>query len=498
MLPPNHPHILFLLSSPLTADPVAVDQALQELTDALQAIPVPATFVTRVAEVDAIGALMARRDRPPFSVLHYLGHGYKPEEIPSGYLIFEDQAGNIRPLKDRQLLAVLNPTGSSQPEFRLAVVTACHSKSVAAALCALGIPHIVAVDAEETVTQRAAITFFCRFYEALLAGNTVTEAFHAGQSAVELDEDLCRWVGEAGARAEAGKFRLLPKDGDHDRPLWPALPKGRAQVEPLPALTRPPFHLRPVRFLGREAQMRDVLARLRERRTILIQGVSGVGKTELAKEVARWLVARRRVAPESVAFVDLSRAHDADGVREAIATALGLPAESVPDAAALAAKLPHGRLLILDEAENAVLRGGVAFRDLLEALAGSPAGPSIVVTSQADVGSAHFPRYELLRLTPEAALALFLAEANLTEDEGARMEADDLEELLRYTDCLPRAVVLTAKAWRYSRSPDLRALVQDLKARWDQVMRDPPLSGGSKERGGGHRPGLRPAAGTPP
>ncbi len=470
---PDHPHILFLVSSPLTADPVAVDRALQELTDALKDIPAPATFVTRAAEADAVSALMARRDRPPFSVLHYLGHGYKPEDVPAGYLIFEDQSGDVRPLRDHHLLAVLNPTGRPEPEFRLAVVTACHSESVAAALYALRIPHIVAVDAEETVTQRAAITFFRRFYEALLTGNTVGDAFRAAQNAVALDEDLWRRAGEAGARAEARKFRLLPEDGDHDRPLWPALPEGAVQVELLPALTQPPFHLRPPHFVGRGDPMRDVLALLRERRTVLIQGVSGVGKTELAREVARWLVARRRVVPERVAFVDLARIRDADGARSAIATALGLSSESVPDAASLAARLPQGLLLILDEVENTILGGGKPFRDLLEALACAPAAPRIIVTSQSDLASAHFPRYDLRRLSPDAALALFLLTAGVSEAEWERMSEEDLQDLLRYTDCLPRAVELTARAWRASRRPDLQALVRDLKEKWDQVMRDP-------------------------
>ena len=470
MPPSDHPHILFLVSSPLTADPVAVDRALQELTDALRGIPAPATFVTRVAEADAVGSLLARKDRPPFPVLHYLGHGYKPEAVPSGYLIFEDRSGDLRPLRDDQLLSVLNPTGSPEPEFRLAVVTACHSESVAAALHALRIPHIVAVDAEETVTQRTAITFFCRFYQVLLTGGTIAGAFRAGQNAVALDEDLCR-LGERVARAEARKFRLLPEDGDHDRSLWPAPPEGSVQIEPLPALTDPPFHLRPAYFLGRGEPMRDVLARLRERRAVLIQGVSGVGKTELAKETARWLFARRRV--ERVAFVDLSPVHDADGARRAIATALGLPPESVPTPAALAATLPSGLLLILDEAEAAILRGGRAFRDLLEALACAPARPHILVTSQSDLGSAHFFRYDLRRLPPEAALALFLLEAAVTEGEWQRMEEADLRELLRYTDGLPRAVVLTARSWRHSRSPDLRALARDLREKWDEVMQDP-------------------------
>jgi len=470
MPPSDHPHILFLVSSPLTADPVAVDRALQELTDALRGIQAPATFITHVAEADAVASLLARRDRPPFPVLHYLGHGYKPEEVPSGYLIFEGQSGDLRPLRDDQLLSVLNPTRSPEPEFRLAVVTACHSESVAAVLHALRIPHIVAVDAEETVTQRAAITFFCRFYQVLLTGGTVAGAFRAGQNAVALDEDLCR-LGERVARAEARKFRLLPEDGDHDRPLWPAPPAGSVQIEPLPALTAPPFHLRPAHFLGRGEHMRDVLARLQERRAVLIQGVSGVGKTELAKEVARWLFARRRV--ERVAFVDLSPAHDADGARRAIATALGIPPESVPTPGALAATLPSGLLLILDEAENGILRGGKAFRDLLEALACAQTCPYILVTSQSDLGSAHFLRYDLRRLPLEAALALFLVEAAVTEGEWQRMEEADLRELLRYTDGLPRAVALTARAWRHSRRPDLKALARDLKEKWDQVMQDP-------------------------
>ncbi len=90
-------HILFLVSSPLAADPVAMDTALTRLTDALRTVQAPATFVTRVAEVNAVSALLARRDRPRFAVLHYLGHGYKPEDVSQGYLIFEDQSGGVRP-----------------------------------------------------------------------------------------------------------------------------------------------------------------------------------------------------------------------------------------------------------------------------------------------------------------------------------------------------------------------------------------------------------------
>ncbi|HDN80209.1 MAG TPA: CHAT domain-containing protein, partial [Chloroflexi bacterium] len=202
-------HILMLVSSPLTADPVAVDRAVEKLTNALRDVAVPATFTVRVAEPGALSSYLARRDRPRFAILHYLGHGFKPQDVPEGMLIFESESGDVRPLNPLQLRLALNPTNSPEPEFRLAVVMACHSESVAQALYALGIPHIVAVDADETVYQRSALAFFPGFYKTLLTGGTVQEAFYAGRNAVALDEDLHR-LGPETALAEARKFKLLP------------------------------------------------------------------------------------------------------------------------------------------------------------------------------------------------------------------------------------------------------------------------------------------------
>ena len=53
MPPSDHPHILFLVSSPLTADPVAVDRALQELTDALQSIQALALVLAALQDPQA-------------------------------------------------------------------------------------------------------------------------------------------------------------------------------------------------------------------------------------------------------------------------------------------------------------------------------------------------------------------------------------------------------------------------------------------------------------
>ncbi len=354
---------------------------------------------------------------------------------------------------------------------------ACHSESVAAALHALRVPHIVVVEADETVLQFAAMVFFPRFYQVLLTGGTVREAFTAGQSAVALDEDLARRLGTSAAMAEAHKFKLLPEDGDHDRSL-PELTAGPGTVEvrPLPALTTHPFDRRPAYFVGREEEMQEVLSRLRQQRAVLIQGVSGVGKTELAKEVARWLVARERFAPEEVVFVPLGEVRSAAQARSAVATAVGLdasvlPVQDGPGNAALAASLPPRRLFLLDEAENAIHGGGKAFRGLLEALAQSAARPWLLITAQSDVGSAHVPRYDLRRLSPQAAMALFLLEAALAADQWAHLDQAQLHEALECVDRLPRAVQLVARQWRHLRS--LPALLAELRQKRDQIMADP-------------------------
>ncbi|MCP4209898.1 MAG: CHAT domain-containing protein, partial [Halieaceae bacterium] len=473
MTPTSIPHVLLLVSSPLVADPVDVDRALEQLGDALHKISAPGRFIARVAEPDAVSGLLVRQDRPRFQVLHYYGHGYKPEDAEEGKLIFEDSSGGLRPLDDMQLTATLNPTNHSEPEFQVAVLTACHSQSVAEAMFTLGIQHVVAVEADESVLQVAATSFFRRFYQTLLSGGAVQAAFDAGRNAVLMDETLNR-IGAQAAMVEAGKFVLLPKGGDHNQTLRGSDSGGESvHVEPLPALTRPPFNQRPTHFVGRDSDLREVLQRLQIHGSVLIQGVSGVGKTELAKECGRWLVARGRVSAEYVAFVPLVNLHTAPEARAAIATNLGLQAELMADDADLAQALPGGALLLLDEAENIIRGGGLAFRRLLECLAQAPARPTLIVTSQADVGSAHLPRYGLRRLTPTAALHLFATVANMSSAQWQALDKDDLLDVLRYLDRLPRAVELVARVWRHRRSPDLKPLLAELQEKRDQIMHDP-------------------------
>ncbi len=477
MTPPS-PHILLLVSNPLDA-PIDIRHDLAKLSEALHELPA-ATIVTQIAEANAVGERLALVNRPLFPVLHYLGHGYQPASGQAGLLFFEDANGTARPL-DRNLLRTLLFPTSGTPEFQLAILSACHSQSVAQAFFDIGVRHVVAIEGDKSVYEIAAVRFFGRFYRTLLTGGTLRAAFEAGRRAVLTDEELAK-LGKDAAQDEAAKFLLLPELANHDIVLFAPgqSAAGEAQLVPLPSPHHPLLLNRPAHFFGRSDDMLAAIRQLRgPRRALLVKGVSGVGKSALSIELAYRLVERGLALPDRAYFIALVNAHSADDVRREIARSLRIPVDSLPHEplaanAELAQQLPKRALLILDEAENAIHAGGLAVRTLLESLAQSPHRPLLIVTSQSDMGSAFFPVLPLERLTPQAAVALLLQSVDPSR-RPPLLAADNqsLIALLDMVDRVPRAIVLTAGVWNYLGSSDLAGLLADLQSRREQVMSDP-------------------------
>ena len=125
---------------------------------------------------------------------------------------------------------------------------------------ALHIPHIVAIEADATVYEIAAVQFCRRFYQTLLTGGTVAAAFMAGRNAVLLDERL----GTERGRAEAAKFKLLPEGADHGVVLVTTTPTSTAvRLADLPRPSHPYFQDRPrqlrrTQFLFRRHQRVEI------------------------------------------------------------------------------------------------------------------------------------------------------------------------------------------------------------------------------------------------
>jgi hypothetical protein len=127
----NQPaNILLLVSDPLDAS-LSIQRDLLALQEALRDLGVAAVFDTRVAEADAAQSHLARGDRPRYGALHYLGHGADPDGKLGESLIFEDAGCLSDPIDPTRLAYVFKGAAG---EFPLAVVSACHSESVAASL----------------------------------------------------------------------------------------------------------------------------------------------------------------------------------------------------------------------------------------------------------------------------------------------------------------------------------------------------------------------------
>src|SRR3972149_5691329 len=273
--------ILALLSEPLVdadGDPIPrldLHAAAERVRQQLGAIDRAATlrFVPAIPN-DVLNAL---RDFGPFDLLHFYGHGDK------GVLAFEDGRGGIMPINQTHLHSLFAPGGRPAPP--VALVSACHSGSMAEALFAAGVGPVVAVDTEASVLDVAARAFAAQFYPELLSGQSVRQAFDTGcvmvlndtdvrtacQHLVESQPDyqeLIKTVGlqkvvEARVQAEVRKFRLLPEPEEgqpdpHQAAPFADAPRGKVEVTDLP---RPPETIptRPDYFTGRETDLHDVI-----------------------------------------------------------------------------------------------------------------------------------------------------------------------------------------------------------------------------------------------
>jgi predicted ATPase/DNA-binding winged helix-turn-helix (wHTH) protein len=130
-------------------------------------------------------------------------------------------------------------------------------------------------------------------------------------------------------------------------------------------------------LIGRDVELREVLALAGSHRLITLTGAGGIGKTRLAVEAARQLRSR---FPDGVWVADLSSLRDPELVPAAVASAVGLDltaGEAGPER--LAAALGARKLLIvLDTCEHVI----DAAAELVEALLRASAGTHVIATSR--------------------------------------------------------------------------------------------------------------------
>ncbi len=209
-------------------------------------------------------------------------------------------------------------------------------------------------------------------------------------------------------------------------------------------------------FVGRVAEVTEVVAMLGAGRLVTLVGVGGVGKTRLAIEAARQIGDE---FPDGAWFVDLAPRRDADGVVEAAASCMGVtPQAGEPLLAAVVDYLSARRaLLLFDNCEHVLDGVATLFVEILA----DAAGVTVLATSREPVGIAGERVWPMPSL--EQATELFIERA-VDAQAGFEPSADDMaliKTVCERLDGIPLAIELAAARTRSMTVSEIRDRLDD-------------------------------------
>ena len=204
-------------------------------------------------------------------------------------------------------------------------------------------------------------------------------------------------------------------------------------------------------FIGRDAELEQVLGSVRASRLVTLTGPGGTGKTRLAVEAA---AALRAEYHDGAWLVELASVAAPDGVGPAVAGALGAVAaalgspQSPGSAVQLIVRHLAGRSLVvvLDNCEHVIAEAAA----LADTLAGAVPGLRLIATSREALGIPGEVLVPVGGLAIPAAVELFADRARAVQPgflaDGPA--GDVIEDICRRLDGLPLAVELAAARLR--------------------------------------------------
>jgi predicted ATPase/class 3 adenylate cyclase len=240
----------------------------------------------------------------------------------------------------------------------------------------------------------------------------------------------------------------------------------RTAFPPLRALDVSPGNLRPQTssLIGRESEVAELQAAVRNRRLVTLTGVGGVGKTRLAVEVAGRLADE---FPDGVWLFELAAVTDPAAVPDAVAAALGItqqPGKSVADSVAAVLE-GRVRLLVFDNCEH--VRDATA--ELVEAILVQSTAVRILATSREGLEVADEQLWAVPSLgidagTDSAAVTLFVERAHNVAQQFSSATPEDaaaVVEICRRLDGIPLAIELAASRMQSMTVTELRDRLDD-------------------------------------
>ncbi len=229
----------------------------------------------------------------------------------------------------------------------------------------------------------------------------------------------------------------------------------------------------PTRFVGREAEIAEVMDAVESERLVTLTGMGGIGKTRLADEVAARM---GQGFEDGVFFVDLADIEDSEAaVVSEIISRIGIDPAGFPDEAAAVRETlrNHRALLVLDNFEAVMSAAPFIGRLLKEC-----PGLRFLVTSQRPLGLDGEQRIPVrpMDVAPSESstdadslgrmdgFKLFRDRARLNDRKWEVSDADAavVAEILESTDGIPLSIELAAA--RVGKEP-LNAIREGLKAR---------------------------------
>lgn len=363
------------------------------------------------------------------------------------------------------------PAAARLEELRLTALTALWNARLAMGLGASSIAELELLVREHPFNE----DFWALLMRALYQAGRQSDALAAFTRARHaLREELGL---EPGSQLRGLEDAILRQDPSLEAPPPPRPRPAELPPRPPRAVRRPPVPITP--FVGRRAELGTVVELVRRSRSVTLIGSGGSGKTRLAFEAAR-RASGMLGTPEPV-FVDLSDAHDPEGVYRALGSAFGATIASPAEVEAAGAIAGHGGgVVVLDNCEHVLPVAAELASTLL-----ARTGVRVLATSRQPLDLRNETLWSVPPMTlPEPdrereavlrcdAVSLFVERWGRAD---AGFEPDDRElatvaELCRRLDGLPLALEL---AGSLARAVTLTDLLERLDERLQLLGADSP------------------------
>lgn len=424
--PKNKLHLAFLFASPLVTSSkdganlrlksmpiLEYRREIEKIISNAGSFKQGISYRTCVATLDNLQQCI--QDMP--IALHFTGHGLtsaafdRTKSDEGDYLVFEDENGKAQYISSKTLAKLLNSC-PRQPE--IVFVSSCHSRLVGEVFRDAGARHVICVSRSETILDDVAVLFAQEFYKAFFSPKgTVREAFELARTKVKTKTaEHISQIPFVMTGKEHEKFELLMNNNlfeFQDSRDACSVPDGLPQniaAEITYSEIPPGIEY----FVGRECELYQIICLVRKSRLVTIKGLTGIGKTSIAKALANFFM-ERSVFRDGIIYLAAKgiKSEDALETQLSIATKCTFDPRKTRLGNILSTLEEKEVLIIIDNAENVINNDRDRFLGLIHRILGDLPKVKALITSRTHLRSVSDLTekvYNLLPLDPKSAVHL--------------------------------------------------------------------------------------------